>query len=455
MILNARTIRNLMLAACLGAASALSSAAAQEAGAERDDRWRADLAVTRDEFLQRDRSYNADERALALAILDRLQTNVAALSDQEIVAGLAQVAAATHNAHTRAYLLRNRGWWRRFPIRIWRFADGWRVVAVQPGYETLLGVRLTRIAGRPIEQAAEALRPLYAGNDAWARYMATYTLTSPDALLGMHVSDADTVVFDGEGESGPVSIAVAPMPFVRRDGPEESWWFLAPREGWRQVLDNRAAPPFLAEPERNYLMRRCARDTLYIQFFRAQDVPGESIADFGRRVLAHMQADPPQRLVVDVRFNTGGNLELAQPFFAALAQTPLAQRRGRLFMISGVNTFSAGITPMVQMRQDAQVSIVGEGPGDELDYWSEGGNVPLPHSGIMMHFADRMHTYSRVPYDLAPALIHTNYDVDSLEPDRPTQWRWRDYVAARDPSLEAIIGRRGRCGEPIEIAPAQ
>jgi hypothetical protein len=411
--------------------------------------WRADIGVIRDEFLQRDLSYTSEERANALAILGRLDANAPALTDQEIVAGFALVAAATRNAHTRAYLLRNRGWWRRYPIRIWPFADGWRVIAVQPGYESLLGVKLARIGGQSIESAERAVRPLFAGNDAWARYMATYSLTSPDAMLGMHVIDRDTVAFEGRGAHGLVSVVVAPMPFVRREGPEESWWYLAPRDpAWRHVLDGRAMPTFLAEPMRNYLFRRCEGDLLSVQFFRAQDASGESLRDFGARLLAAMEIDPPRKLLIDMRFNTGGNLLLALPFFTALAGSPIAQQERGLYVISGISTFSAGITPIAQLRQNTRVTLVGEGPGDDLDFWSEGGNVSLPYSGILMHFADQMHTYSRVTYDLAPDLLNLNYDVESLTPDVRTRWRWRDYIAGRDPSFEAIAGRNVRCEAP-------
>jgi|CXWL01.1.fsa_nt_gi hypothetical protein len=445
--LNRLALAVLSLALTAGAPAVAQEPAIAAPEADRVAGWRGDIAVIRDQFLVRDRSYAEAERAEALARLDALDANAARLSDQEIVVGFAQVAAATRNAHTRAYLLRNRGWWRRYPIRIWPFADGWRVIAVQPGYEALLGVKLSRIGGRDIDDVARAVRPLFAGNDAWARYMATYSLTSPDALIGMHVIERDTVAFEGRGADGAVSVNVAPMPLVRRDGPEESWWFLAPRmPGWTHVLQGREMSTFLAEPTRNYLFRRCERGVLYVQFFRAQDAQNETVAAFGQRLLADMQADPPRKLVIDMRFNTGGNLQLARPFFAALTQAPIAQRRDGLYIISGINTFSAGITPMAQVKQDARVTIVGEGPGDDLDFWSEGGNVPLPYSGIMMHFADRMHTYSRAQYDLAPGVLDTNYDVDTLAPDMPTRWRWRDYLDGRDPSLQAIAGRGLRCG---------
>lgn len=429
--------------------------AALDAGAQTPDRlagWRSDIAVIRDQFLTVDRSFSDDERVSARARLDQLEADLPRLSDQQIVAQFAMVAASSHNAHTRAYLLRNRGWWRRYPIRVWPFADGWRVIAVQPGYEALLGIYLTRIGGRAIEDAQRAVRPLFAGNDAWARYMATYSLTSPDALLGVSFTASDTVRFEGRGARGAVAMDVHPAPFVRRDGPEESWWFLSPSHpavaGWIHVLTPARLPTFLASPEQNYLFRRCTRDVLYVQFFRAQNGGTETLAQFGQRLLAEMQSHPPRKVVVDLRFNTGGDLNLARPFFEALAHTPLAQRPGGLFAISGINTFSAGITPLAQLRQDAPATIVGEGPGDDLDFWAEGGNVALPYSGILMHYADQMHTYSRTDYHLAPELLSLNLDVDRVTPDRGAAWRWRDYIDGRDASLRAI-SRGATCGAPV------
>src|SRR5512147_1024131 len=120
-----------ILACAVALVGAVSAASAQTT--DRLAGWRSDIGVIRDQFLSVDRSFSDAERAAALQRLDRLDADLPRLSDQQIVAQFAMVAATSQNAHTRAYLLRNRGWWRRYPIRIWPFADGWRVIAAQPG----------------------------------------------------------------------------------------------------------------------------------------------------------------------------------------------------------------------------------------------------------------------------------------------------------------------------------
>ena len=113
-------------------------------------RWRTDIDVARKEWLAKDRSFTPDARREAEARLAALATRVPQLADYEIVAELARIAALSRNAHTRAYVLRNRGYWRRYPIRIWKFADGWRVVAGQGAGEALIGRRIVAIDGKPV-----------------------------------------------------------------------------------------------------------------------------------------------------------------------------------------------------------------------------------------------------------------------------------------------------------------
>ena len=204
------------------------------AGAVRVADWNADLDLVRDRFLRLDRSYADADRSEAEARLSRLRDHLAETDDVQVAAELARIAALARNAHTRLYVLRNRGYWRRYPLRIWRFADGWRVVAARGDAVALVGARLTHVAGRPVDAVFAALRPLFAGNDSWADYMGSYTLTSTDALQAVALVDAGgEAEFRVETDVGPRALRIGPEPFERREGVEESWWFLAPERADR------------------------------------------------------------------------------------------------------------------------------------------------------------------------------------------------------------------------------
>ena len=421
--------------------------------ADRTAMWDQDLTVARDVFLSRDRSYSPTARRAAHAEIERARSRIARLSDQQIVASLARAAALSDNAHTRAYLLRNRSYWRRYPIRVWRFPDGWYVVAAKAAGTPLAGGRITHIQGIPVEKAFEKVRALYAGNDAWSAYMSTYTLTSPDALLSVGVIDRDAAEFSVLSGGAVISARLDPEPLDRRTGPEESWWFLSPQHpaasGWTHALAARSLPQFLTSPAQHYIGARCSGDVLYVRYSRSADAPGqETVKAFGERLLATISSRPPRKLVVDLRFNTGGNLQLAGPLMEGLARSELGGRRGDISVLVGPATFSAGISAAAWLRGNSRAILVGTHPGDRPDFWAEGGNITLPNSGLVLHYADQLHHYSDGPLpEGAEEHLHFDIDVRNLEPDVAVDWTWSDYLSGADPSAAAAVGAPLRCRE--------
>jgi hypothetical protein len=136
-------------------------------------------------------------------------------------------------------------------------------------------------------------------------------------------------------------------------------------------------------------------------------MPNAPIPAFAERVAQLIADRRPRACIIDLRFNTGGNLDIGTPLAERLAALcrPL-----RVFILTGRATFSAGITQAAQWKQATGGAIIGEPVGDRLDFWSEGGNLVLPHSGLTLHYANAFHRYSttdypeRRPYDFKLSL---------------------------------------------------
>ncbi|HEX8904632.1 MAG TPA: hypothetical protein VF771_07305 [Longimicrobiaceae bacterium] len=413
--------------------------------------WRADLRFAADSFLARDRSFGEEARARFRTAVAALADSADRLTNEEIIVGVAKAVALADNAHTRLYLARNRSEVRRLPVRVWWFADGLFVVRAQPGYEALLGARLTGICGHAVEQVRRAVRPLYAANDAWAEYISTYTMTSPEVLAGLHICPAGTsptaAYVDRAGRRG--ERALEPLPLRLSNDGGEAWWDLSPRHPgvqgpWTSALaaDSARLPLYLRDPLRPYWMEYLpAERVLYIQHNRAVAMQGESMDAFGDRVLAALASNPVAKVVVDERFNTGGNLQIARPFMERLAAA--AKERGlELYVISGRATFSAGLTHLAQLRQWGRAKIVGEGPGEGMEFWSEGGNLVMPNSRLTLHYADKVHSYSAVKTGPRSPYLDTELFADRVTPEIPVRMTSRDYFAGRDPALEAVLRDR-------------
>jgi len=450
-----KTILLTLTTICLCAAAFAQDAATAASGRPKltPAQWREDLQFAIDTFLARDRSFSPEARRQFQEAITRLKLSVETKSDEQIIVELARSVALAHNAHTRLYLLRNRTELRRYPIRVWWFPEGLYIVRSTPEYSALLGARIRNVGGRNVAEVKREVGPLFAGNEQWQTYMSAYTMTSPDILLGLGIISGDgrtTIEFEmPNGRKG--ERVLQPLPLRRTDQPTESWWDLCPTRPrddgeWRSALTlpESRLPLYLQHTERQYWSEFVPKDRLYyIQFDRAGNAPqGESLNDFGKRVLAELSSIAAGKIVVDVRFNTGGDLSIGRPFINQLGEFAKAHRI-KVYVITGRATFSAGIYHAMQLRQFADAVVVGEPVGDILEIWSEGGNLLTPNSKLSLHFADRLHSYSPlVRPEFAQYLVKdTDLSIANPGPDLPAKLTVRDYFAGRDPALSVIAAR--------------
>jgi hypothetical protein len=450
-----KTIFLILAAICLSASVSAQDSATAASGRPKltPAQWREDLQFAIDTFLARDRSFSPEARIQFQKAITTLQQTVESKSDEQVIVALARAVALANNAHTRLYLLRNRTELRRYPIRVWWFPEGLYVVRSTPEYSALLGARILRIGGRSVAQVKREVAPLYAGNDQWRSYMSAYTMTSPDILLGLGIISGDgRAPFEYVARDGRKGQRVLePLPLRRTDQPTESWWDLCPTRPrddgtWASALTlpESRLPLYLQHTERQYWSQYVAKDRLYyIQFSRAGNAPsGESLSDFGKRVIGELNSMKAAKIVVDVRFNTGGDLSIGRPFINQLGQFA-KEHKLKLFVVTGRATFSAGIYHAMQLRQFADAIIVGEPIGDILEIWSEGGNLLTPNSKLSLHFADRLHSYSPlVRPEFAQYLVKdTDLSIANPGPDVTVNMTVGDYFAGRDPALRVIAGR--------------
>lgn len=416
--------------------------------ADRVEAWQQDLSVVEKKILAYDRSFSPLAREASRRALAELRATLAQTSDPEIIVALSRAVALSGNAHTRLYLLRNRTELRRLPIRVYWFAEGLYVVKARRDFADTLGARVVAIGGHDPHIVRDRTAALFAGNESWVDYKSTYFMTSPEILFGLGlVPDMEKVQFTFErGDRKRFTRALVPMPLKRKDQPTEAWRDLSPfseddEPGWLHVLAESAeqAPLYLRHPELHYWFA-AVRDSgaLYFQYNRSQNMPGESLKSFGQRMLAMLADEDFNRMIVDLRFNTGGNLEIAEDLMEKIIRHEKLAGTNSLYFITGRSTFSAGLFHAAQFRQAGRGVLVGEPVGDALDYWAEGGNLVLPNSKLTVHFANGYHNYSK-NNSPEPSTYFRNLDINDLIPQMPVPLTWKDYVAGNDAVLAAIL----------------
>ncbi len=414
------------------------------------DAWKQDLDVVRSRFLKYDRSFDPAGRDAFAKAINELEASLPGKNDQEIIVALSRAVALSGNAHTRLYLLRNRTELRRLPVRVHWFSDGLFVVQASYGQRDKLRCRVTTIAGHDSGWIKEQVARLFAGNASWVDYKSPYFMTSPEILYGLGLIDNMEKVAVGfdcpEREQSEVNLP--PLPLQRKKRPTEEWRALSPYErsggtDWVNALSvgEPGLPLYLRYPHRHYWFENLPENNaLYLQYNRSQDMAkAESFSEFAGAVEAFVTQDPIDMFILDLRFNTGGNNGIAAEFMKRLVALEEGKMIGQFYVIIGRSTFSAGISHAAYLKQYSDAIFVGEPVGDELDTWSEGGNIVLPNSGLTVHFTNGFHGLSDIEYPDFKQYEWSNLDLPDLEPDLLVRASSNDYFSGRDPALEAIL----------------
>jgi C-terminal processing protease CtpA/Prc len=165
--------------------------------------------------------------------------------------------------------------------------------------------------------------------------------------------------------------------------------------------------------------------TLFIQYNRVEFGEALMLHD----VLAEAGAPNVRRVVIDIRHNFGGEVRALEPILAAFA-TPEYATRGRLFLITGRNTFSAASIFAAKLQARTAVTIVGEPMGGSPNMWGNPRDIKLDHSGLVVSVATL--------FELATTV---DDDRSTIEPDLSVPLNFADWSAGRDAALDAIRAR--------------
>ncbi|HEX8640413.1 MAG TPA: hypothetical protein VF704_04575 [Allosphingosinicella sp.] len=421
-------------------AAAIASALIVAAAAPSVDEG--DVAAMR-HYVEKNRSYSPAARAEAMRRLERLPALVSDPARFELEA--AAIAALADNGHSVLFPPQWTTRYPRSPVRLGLFADGLFVIAAPPGHRALQGREVVAINGRPWRSIRDAYSRYQGGEQAFRDQFVTYFMETPALLaaagLGEDRERLSLTLADANGR--PVE-TIVPAQLAPLEGDEAVLGRPLPLEAVALVRTG-ALPLYLEDADQPLRLRRVPElDAAYIQL---KSTSGEGLRPFLARTLAELRADPPRNIILDLRFNLGGDLTLSRDFARAL---PGLAQGGRLYAVTSGRTFSAAISTLGYLKQAAgdRLTIVGEPIGDRLEFWAEGDMVNLPGLGAMLLYATERHNYMT---GCPEADCHANVRdhpirVASLQPDVAAPLHFADYVAGRDPAMEAIarLIREGR-----------
>jgi len=405
--------------------------------------WIQDLGVlaTRLPEVHRDAFHTISEEDFRRRV-NELERRIPELAYHEIVVELARLVAAIGDGHTRLWLTDSpRNGFRRYPIVLYDFADGLRLVAAPREHAPAVGGRVIRIGNSDTVEAMRLVEPLVHRDNAMSlRRIAPLYLRIPEVLdaLGI-VADMERARIVVEKDGREIAVDVSPVPADRLS--DDAAFRLPPVPsdfGDADLVSMREpgapVPLYLRHPDRTHWLEWLPESgTLYAQSNTISNDGPETMAEFYARVFAAVDSLPIERLVIDLRNNDGGNNFLNTPVFLGIVRRPEIDLPDRLFVVIGRTTFSAASHLVTYLERFTYATFVGEPTGGSPNHFGDARPIELPNSGLRPA-ASTIYWQNSLPVPFE--------ERDWTAPEIAAQLTADDWAWGIDPALEAILAHR-------------
>jgi tetratricopeptide (TPR) repeat protein len=386
----------------------------------RDEGWRYDLWLLSRE-LQRIHydPYKYYSKEQFNAYVKKLNEEIPRLTDNQISVGFMKLMRMMGDGHTQirfggaGHNMAQGG----FPAEFYYFKEGLFITAAAPLYADLVGAQVLRIGENSVEKTFEALDSVISqDNKMWPKFIGATLLKRGRVLNGLGLIPAadklPITIRDAEGKTRSVTLAEAAG---------------NPTKDWANARQNAKAPEPLYLKNRNapYWFEYLADSkTVFFQYNSVSNHPVEPLTQFCERLFKFINENDVQRLVIDIRWNSGGNNFLNRPILTGLLRNDKINQKGRLFVITGRQTFSAAMNCTADLERYTNAIFVGEPTGSSPNFVGESVRIALPYSKMEGSISD-LYWESSVAMDYRTWIAPLLYAQPSYEL----------YKANRDPAL--------------------
>ncbi len=373
--------------------------------------WREDLRFLAAQMRLKHKSlFHTMTEAEFNQAVEKLDADIPQLNEDQIFIRFLQIMAMVQDGHsgfdTRPIPppdLKD-----RIPVRFVRYADGIYVRAAAQEYADMVAGKVVKVGSAAWQEAIQRVDSIEShdpGNNgeqlAWS---AKTSLNCPRLLYGLGLTqsrDSAEFVIEKNGQSRSFT--------TKPSVPIGEWYLNSVPAGWVDARPESVPVPLARQHEDKhywftYLPEHRA---VYFQFNLVINEDGETLADFAGRLATALEQPDVERLVIDLRNNTGGDNTLLRPLLV---------------------TFSAAQNFVNRLENYTEAIYVGEPTAENVNFYGDPAGITLPHSHLEAA-VPQLWWQDKDPRDKRAA----TFPEIAIEPT------FRDYVAGNDPALQYAL----------------
>ncbi|MFT5544158.1 MAG: hypothetical protein ACI96N_003377 [Arenicella sp.] len=349
-----------------------------------------------------------------------IETKIAALNDHQIIFEFMKLLGSLGNGHNFIIPAWGKhGNFKQLPFQFYQFTDGLFIVNALDGYEKYLGYKVELFGDISSGEALNRVSKVNArDNNMQQLWLGPYYLSLPSVLAGLGIIgdelQFELTLSDKAGGIVVLTPTVSDMVF----------------SGFPKLHSNNSdnVPVYLQKNNDNYWSTLLSdKKLLYVQFNDVKDKSSLSLQDFNLELVKQITRDEIKHFVLDLRHNSGGYGSITPPMVATAIFFDAYKPDGKLFVLVGRNTFSAGHDLLMKISRFTDAIIVGEPSGTRPNALGEAGWFNLPYSNQTGILSSQFRQEGG-------AEDHRIW----VAPDVPVSLSSLQYLKGQDPSLEAV-----------------
>ena len=313
--------------------------------------------------------------------IQSLKMKVKDLDDDEIKANLAKIVASIMDAHTSLMMPINF----LCPLELYWFSDGLYVVAATEEYKEIENCKITKVQGIDINEVIEILSSIVSHeNDAFLKAQLPKFFPAIEILYGLEIVDS-TYSFELTVEYKDKKVSTVEIEaFPIREAREKM------KERTSELLSQKDLPLYRKNEHEYYWFEYIEEfKTVYFKYNACRQMDKKSILKFGEEVIEFIKENLVEKVVIDLRNNSGGNSSFLEPFIDELKALTKINKKGNLFVIVGRDTFSSALLNVFYLKENTNAIFIGEPTGGKPNCYGEVERFKLNNSACTVCYSTK------------------------------------------------------------------
>ncbi len=384
--------------------------------------WQEDLDTLAEQLLTRHPNFYTKHTVEEFEdALEALGGKLGSLDDQQVVMEIGRLVALGGDAHTTVGFGDIGAGMHRLAFQCVVLDDGVFVNAALETRKELIGQRVVSINAVPIDEVIERVSVLFAHENRSKKIgtAAAYATLLPAlravGIIDDHRAESIPVEFEHDGEQGTLDVECDPS----QAGPR-----------WVSFVQQLPQPwPLAYRKQGGYYASEYIAEhkAMYVAYNRCREADDLPMAGFVEFIMSKSDELDAQRIVIDLRFNGGGDETVIWPLWQALEKSERFSDKGDIIGLISRQTFSSAMSNAHQLRDNCGAVLIGEPTGGKPNHFGQLSGFTLPNSGIRISHSTRW--FQKV-----------EGDPDAVNPDVLVPWRSEALFGGIDETLDAALG---------------